>query len=341
MLRREKRCWIVYLLEMPFLNPNFNLLIMYNIKATAMLGCLLSLLFFQPHAQDYAKPTEKISSIKSPFVRIKVKDGTIIKGRVVSNNTDYYVIETENLGILQIPAANVLSIEQILDMHYSKSNATIVGLNPLISTDYSLGENAFNLKKGEVRYTNTMLVLNKVDVGITKNISISGTFVTTGGVALIGAKFTTDLSPMLHVGVSGYAGANLGASSGGGTLAQVFATYGKPTSNITVGGIWVSDDSPSLFQLSALHRISNKVDLITDSFFYGVDTYMYTNNGTYTQSYKSRTIDGLTMYGLKILWQKTTLDVGMFRTFSMGAIALPLGIPYIKLVTQIGRPKAE
>lgn len=314
---------------------------MYNIKATAMLGCLLSLLFFQTHAQDYAKPSAKISAVESPLVSIKLKDGTIIKGRVVSSNADYYTIKAENLGVMQLPAINILSIEQILDASDSKSNGIIAGFTPLISTDYSLGENAFNLKKGEVRYTNTMLVLNKFDVGITKNISISGTFVTTGVVALIGAKFTTDLSPMLHVGVSGYAGANLGASSGGGTLAQVFATYGKPTSNITVGGIWVSDNSPSLFQLSALHRISNKVALTTDNFFYGTDTYTYTYNGSYSQSYKNKTIDGLTTYGLKILWKRTTLDVGMFRTFSMGTTALPLGVPYIKLVTQIGRPKAE
>lgn len=314
---------------------------MSKIKSTAILGCLLSLLFFQTNAQDYAKPAEKIVSSESPLVRIKVKDGTVIRGRVVSNNADYYSIKTENLGLIQIPAANVLSIEQIFDTNYSKNKVTVAGFTPLLSTDYALGENAFNLQKGEVRYTNTMLVLNKFDVGITRNISLSGTFVTAGTVALIGAKFTTEVAPMLRVGLSGYAGTNF-MSASSGILAQAFATYGKPTSNITVGGVWVSDDSPSLFQLSGLHRISNKVALTMDNFFFRTTTYTYAYNGAYTQTYSENTIDGLSAYGLKILWPRTTLDVGMFRTFAdMGTAALPLGIPYIKVVTQIGRPKQQ
>jgi len=326
-------------LERTFLNPPFNLIIMSKIKSTAILGCLLSLLFLQTNAQDYAQPAEKTISSESPLVRIKVKDGTVIRGRVVSNNADYYTIKTENLGLIQIPAANVLSIEQILDTNYSKNKVIVAGFTPLLSTDYALGENAFNLQKGEVRYNNTMLILNKFDVGITKNFSLSGTIVTAGGAALIGAKFTTELSPMFRVGVSGYAGTNFGSASSG-TLAQVFATYGKPTSNITVGGVWVSDNSPSLFQVSGLHRISHKVALTIDNFIYGTTTYTYYYNGSYSQTYTHKAIDGLTMYGLKILWPRTTLDVGMFRTFvDMGTTALPLGIPYIKVVTQIGRPK--
>jgi hypothetical protein len=326
-------------LERTFLNPPFNLIIMSKIKSTAILGCLLSLLFLQTNAQDYAQPAEKTISSESPLVRIKVKDGTVIRGRVVSNNADYYTIKTENLGLIQIPAANVLSIEQILDTNYSKNKVIVAGFTPLLSTDYALGENAFNLQKGEVRYNNTMLILNKFDVGITKNFSLSGTIVTAGGAALIGAKFTTELSPMFRVGVSGYAGTNFGSASSG-TLAQVFATYGKPTSNITVGGVWVSDNSPSLFQLSGLHRISNKVALSIDNFFFRTTAYTYVYNGAYSQTYSKNTIDGLSAYGLKILWPRTTLDVGMFRTFvDMGTTALPLGIPYIKVVTQIGRPK--
>lgn len=330
-------------LELTFLNPPFNLIIMSKIKSTAILGCLLSLLFLQTNAQDYAQPTEKTISSESPLVRIKVKDGTVIRGRVVSNNADYYTIKTENLGVIQIPAANVLSIEQIFDkMKYSTNKGLIAGFTPLLSTDYALGENAFNLQKGEVRYTNTMLVLNKFDVGITKNISLSGTIVTTGGVAIIGAKFTTELAPMLRVGANGYLGVNFGSEYSEGLIVQGYATYGKPTSNVTVGGAWVSHNSPSLFQLSGLHRISNKVALSIDNFFFRTTAYTYVYNGAYSQTYSKNTIDGLSAYGLKILWPRTTLDIGMFRTFvDMGTTALPLGIPYIKVVTQIGRPKQQ
>lgn len=311
-------------------------------KNTAILGCFLALLFLKANAQDYAKPVEKTITSESPLVRIRVKDGTVIRGRVVSNNTDFYVVMTENLGQIQIPAANVLSIEQILDKNYSKNKVIVSGFTPLLSTDYALGENAFNLQKGEVRYNNTMLVLNKFDVGITKNISLSGTIVTTGGVAIIGAKFTTELAPMLRVGANGYLGVNFGSEYSEGLIVQGYATYGKPTSNVTVGGAWVSHNSPSLFQLSGLHRISNKVALSIDNFFFRTTAYTYVYNGAYSQTYSKNTIDGLSAYGLKILWPRTTLDVGMFRTFAdMGTAALPLGIPYIKVVTQIGRPKQQ
>lgn len=311
-------------------------------KNTAILGCFLALLFFKANAQDYAKPVEKTITSESPLVRIKVKDGTVIRGRVVSNNTDFYVVMTENLGQIQIPAANVLSIEQILDKNYSKNKVIVSGFTPLLSTDYALGENAFNLQKGEVRYNNTMIVLNKFDVGITKNISLSGTIVTTGGVAIIGAKFTTELAPMLRVGANGYLGVNFGSEYSEGLIVQGYATYGKPTSNVTVGGAWVSHNSPSLFQLSGLHRISNKVALSIDNFFFRTTAYTYVYNGAYSQTYSKNTIDGLSAYGLKILWPRTTLDVGMFRTFAeMGTTALPLGIPYIKVVTQIGGRKQQ
>ncbi|MDH4461747.1 MAG: hypothetical protein QE277_10005 [Flectobacillus sp.] len=312
-------------------------------KNTAILGCFLALLFFKANAQDYAKPVEKTIASESPLVRIKVKDGTVIRGRVVSNNTDFYVVMTENLGQIQIPAANVLSIEQILDKNYSKNKVIVSGFTPLLSTDYALGENAFNLQKGEVRYNNTMIALNKFDVGITKNISLSGTIVIAEGVALIGAKFTTEVVPMLRVGVSGYTGVkSSNNSSSSGHIVQGYATYGKPTSNITVGGIWISDDSPSLFQLSGLHRISNKVALSIDNFFFRTTTYTYAYNGPYSQIYTNNTINGLTAYGVKILGPRATIDLGMFRTFAeMGTTALPLGIPYIKVVTQIGGRKQQ
>ncbi len=305
-----------------------------------LLCYLLMLLSSRTTAQDYAKPQQDTSHVvKPPLVRIKVRDGTVLRGRVLNSNIEYYSISTENLGLIQIPVVNVLSIEQIKESVYSTKPFTDVDFEPLTSTNYTLGDNAFNLKRGEVRYSNTMIVLNKFDVGVTNDISLSCAFVPANGGALLGAKFTADLSPSLHVGLGTYVARGF-ESSQVATLGEALVTFGKTSSNLTFGAIFATDNkTPFVFQISGMHQISNKVAIATDNFIYGVKSTYYQYNGTYSQAYTKQETDGIITYGAKLLWARTTLDLGMFRLISMGGDALPLGIPYVKVVTRLGKLK--
>lgn len=156
---------------------------------------------------------------------------------------------------------------------------------------------AFNLKKGENRFSSTMILFNSYDRGLTDNLSMS--FNLTG---LVGGstslKYTHSLNDFIHIGLTPIIGFDLDDNDGyihprlaatltiGTSDVMVNFVYGKgvdieqvksypgPVKNIEF------TNSNYFYAVSSSFRISEKFTMSLDHFFerdrnlYGVLTYM-------------------------------------------------------------------
>lgn len=117
-------------------------------KNTFIALLTLSFLLFIKDAftQDYVDTT-KITK-PNPMVAIKTKDGTRLKGKIISNDGKNYTNQTQNLGVISIPTENVMSIQQIDSQTANEGNGMF---EPLSNTNYFLNQSGFNLKRGDIR----------------------------------------------------------------------------------------------------------------------------------------------------------------------------------------------
>lgn len=297
-------------------------------------------------AQDYADTTRTTKPV--PTVTIKTKDGTRLRGKIIKNDGKTYTIQTQNLGIVSIPSENVMYIQQNDLQAISESNEMF---EPLSNTSYLANQSGFNLKKGDVRYTNIYIVANSFNFGLTNNFSVGVGFVTTAPTILTAvAKYTFKTSEKVRFGLSGtYIFSSGFANSVGFGAIGAVGTFGTDTKNISVGATWgasqgnVFSGRPA-FQLSGITRVSRRVALTMDNLITTTDRTNYNSvfsgTGGFTQTSTKTVVDGAMSYGIRLLYPRTQLDLGLFRPiYDFGTVAFPLGVPYFKLTTALNRVK--
>ena len=311
---------------------------------------LISLLMFffsqEIFSQDYADTTKNAKPV--PTVTIKTKDGTRLRGKIIKNDGKTYTIQTQNLGIVSIPSENVSFIQQNDYQAISDSNEMF---EPLSNTAYLANQSGYNLKQGDIRYTNIYIVANSFNFGLTDNFSASIGFVTISPTILsVGGKYTFKTSDKVRFGLSGtYVFSSGFANNVGFGAIGAVGTFGTDTKNISVGATWgtsqgnIFSGRPA-FQLSGITRVSRRVALTMDNLITTTErnTYNYVSSGTggFTQVNSKTVVDGAMSYGIRLLYPRTQLDLGLFRPiYDFGTVAFPLGIPYFKLTTALNRIK--
>jgi hypothetical protein len=311
-------------------------------KLNSIASFLVFMLIFSQtvKAQDYADSTKVKKNI--PMVNIKLRDGTKLKGKIIQNDGKNYLIQTENLGTLSIPAINVVATEQVADI----SLPTGEWNEQLRNTDYLLSPNGFNLKEGEWRYTNTYIYYNAFGVGVTDNLSVNVGFIPIASIFTFNGKLSFEPSQNFHVAVngnyitSGSSFTNISA----GTLGAV-ATFGTNSKNFSLGATWgignggIFTNKP-IIQLSGISRVSNKVAITMDNFLTTDDRTTYNSNGVYYNTTSSKQIVGILTYGIRILWTRSLLDVGLISALNSGSnYYVPFGVPYFKFSTSLSKRK--
>jgi hypothetical protein len=302
---------------------------------------MFTLIFSQSaKAQDYADSTKVKKNI--PMVNIKLRDGTKLKGKIIQNDGKNYVIQTENLGTLNIPAINVVSTEQVVN------NAPLIGelIVPLRNTDYLLSQNGFNLSEGEWRYTNTYIYYNAFGVGISDNFSVGVGFIPIASIFTFSGKLSFEPSQKFHVALNGnyITSASRLTSISAGTLGAV-ATLGTNTKNLSIGASWGIGSGGNftnkpIIQVSGISRISNKVAITMDNFLTTENRTTYNNNGQFFSTSNSNEIVGFLTYGVRILWVRSNLDVGLISILNRGSYYNePYAFPYFKFSTNLTKRK--
>ena len=295
------------------------------------------------NAQDYVDTTRVNKNI--PSVIIKLKDGTRLKGKIIKNDGKNYLIQTDNLGILNIPAENIIATEQVTAQQILSEN--VQPAEPLRNTDYFVSSNGFNLKEGEWRYSNTYLYYNTFGVGLTDNFSVNLGVIPIINIFVLSGKYAFEASDRVHIALNGSyvtSASDLINSISVGTLGGV-ATFGTNSKNISLGATWGigkggTFTNKPLIQLSGITQVSRKVALTMDNFLTTDERKTYNNNGSFSTINTNNVVVGILTYGVRILWTRSLLDLGLVSTLNSGSnYSVPNGFPYFKFTTSLSKKK--
>jgi len=266
--------------------------------------------------QTFAYSQADVSVSQSKTYLITLKDGTSIRGTIVSEKPQEISLTTENLGTVTIKRDRIKSMI-LLDKSNFK-NGKYWFPNPNYSR-YFIGP-GIQLKKGDGYYQNVDLLVNTVSYGVTNFFSIGGgveLLSTLHGQPIIllmpklGVEVTKNLwlgGGILYVNFSAL-GKNVDISGGFG-IGYGSATIGNENNNLSlgigfgyVGSMW--SDKP-VITLSGMTRVSPRFGLVMENWF--VPNY------------------SIFTYGVRFIGEKMSFDIGLVN--SQGIVkTFALGIP--------------
>lgn len=277
----------------------------------------------------------QIKEIKTPsqdtaFYRIQLHDGSVFLGSIINRNTNNIVVKSQSVPRLEIETSKIKRIEMIDQA--SVKNGAFWFPTPL-ATRYLISPSAFNLKRGEGYYQNTLLFLNSFNVGVTDNISIGGGFeflstVIAGpsnAIFYVTPKISFDLAKNFHAGggllyVSIPGLSKRSEGRGGFGIVYGVGTYGTKEHNITGGIGWgfvQSSLSPRpVLSLSGMRRLSRKTAFVSENWFVPIDRYY-----------------PVFTYGIRFLGEGMALDLAFLNTPNIASYVF-IGIPFVSFTVK-------
>ena len=219
------------------------------------------------NAQDYFKK-DTIRTEDNVFI-IRLKDGTRLKGKIIEQNTEQSKIQTQNMGLVTVPANQIVSME--LDKNQG-------GDNPYYENRFidrvHLTPTAFPMKKGDVDFHNYYLYYNEVSAALGNKVSVGfGTFILpfVPLTAVFGynlkAKATLISTEKIHFSVSSYL---IGANSDNTVIIIPTISIGKKESFINISPLFYTggnySDSFGL-SVSYMKKTSPNLTFFSENFF--------------------------------------------------------------------------
>ena len=265
--------------------------------------------------------SEPVDSTKT--YKIELNDGSIFIGKILQKDSVNLVMITSSIPKIEIPISKIKTLEIVNELNLK--NGIYWFPNPH-ATRYLYAPSAFNLKKGEGYYQNTLLFLNSFNVGITDNISIGGglellsTFAFRDPIFFITPKVGFKVTEKFHAG-----GGVLFARIPGISLGTIFGTgtYGSKDHNITSSLGWGFVDGEfsqrPIITLSGMTRVSKRVALVTENWLIPTDSYY-----------------GIFSYGVRFLGEKIAVDLAFINNPDI-AEEIIIGIPYVSFTVKFGK----
>ncbi|MFK7808772.1 MAG: hypothetical protein AB8F74_13295 [Saprospiraceae bacterium] len=220
------------------------------------------------------------------YVEVNLKDGASFIGELVAEESDHLIIKTASLGEITIDKEKVDSYEMLSSQSYVNGVYYHKTAN---SSRNIFAPTGYGLKKGEGYYQNFMIVVNQISYGITDYFSMgvgfefvsilagANSFGDDGGTGpslpafMITPKFSIPIKEnKWNIGIGALA-LNIPDSDNLFDVGALYgvSTWGSENSNFTVGvGIGYTEDRISdrpLFTLSANHRLSKRIALVTEN----------------------------------------------------------------------------
>lgn len=133
------------------------------------------LLVFGVFSQKKAQAQDEAPS---PYFSVTTKDRTEYIGQIKHQDKDSLFLNTRLSGTIALPVSEIKSIKNISEKRYERLvNSGSKRLRGYDSYSQDIqSQTGFGLKKGEVRYRNTLLFANDVEGGITDHISLQAGF---------------------------------------------------------------------------------------------------------------------------------------------------------------------
>lgn len=261
------------------------------------------------------------------LIKMKGEEGLTYVGTIIQRTDKEIILLTEAKTKVQIQLENIQDIRIIPKSHFHDGEYWFPNPN---ETRYLYAPSAFNLKKGEGYYQNTYLFINSFNYGLTDNFSfgVGFEFLSTFGslgsgsfypIYFLTPKYSMQVADNLRVGVGVLYG-NISDIVGGFGVGYGLATYGNPEHNATLGlgfGFFDGDfSSDPVLTISGMTRISRRVSLVTENWFFPADVYR-----------------GILSYGVRFFGESMSVDLALINNAEI-ATAFPIGIPYVDFVVK-------
>lgn len=302
---------------------------------------LVCFAFTATHAQD-TTATSPVNAI------ILLKDGTQLRGVILSESPVGIRIKTDNLGEMIITTDKIDRIEKHVGGFYRNGQYWFGNPN---STRYFFAPSALPLRKGEGYYQNAYVFVNSVSVGVTDHFTMGGGFVlnptfqdwqvlfltpkisfpsesnvTFGVGAIAVVVFNKNYNYDFQTGMQ--TTSNIQTNLGG--VVYGVATFGNVERNGSIGLGWgfAGEDvgKTPVINLSYMSRVGRKVGLVTENWIF------IPGKGNPAVGLLS---GGVRFFGEKIsvdlgLWVPTGSDIGQF-----------IAVPYVDFVVKFGQKKKK
>jgi hypothetical protein len=289
---------------------------------------LIYLLLFCSFQLGYSQDTNN-----KQVYRVTLNDKSSYIGEITEETASTLVLINQTTGVkTELPTTQIQKKELLSESSIKNNEYWFENPN---ATRYLFGPSAFNLKKGEGYYQNTMLLLNSFNVGITDYFSIGGgieflsTFITLSEgnfnpIIYFTPKVGFSVADNIHVGggvlIASIPQFGETTNSGLGVLYGL-GTYGNLDHNVTATIGWGSVDGDAfnkpLITVSGMTRVAKKTALVTENWLIPTDS-----------SYEP-----MFSYGVRFFGENMAIDLAFINNWDI-AQSLLIGIPYVNFVVK-------
>lgn len=293
-----------------------------------VLLCLCIGLYMALPTVAQAQQTDSTQAQTTPPQRwvVETKDGSVIQGVYLGQSDAGIRLLTDSAGEIVIPMSELKSFRILDERNFRNGEYWFENPN---ATRYLFSPSAYSLRKGEVYYQNTYLVINSLNYGVTDRFTIGAGFElisTFSGepIFFITPKYSFPISENWNAGAGIlYANGAIEDFSGLG-IGYGIITYGNKDNNATLGvGFGYVDEEVTgkpVFTLSGMRRIGRKSALVTENWVVPADGYY-----------------GIYSYGIRFMGEKITVDLAFLNNADIASEVLFIGVPYVDFVVKFGR----
>ncbi len=268
-----------------------------------------------PAASAQTAASSPTTVVADTVSEIRLKDGSLLVGRVASGSETQVVLVTQSGRRLEIPRVEIVSIRRAT----LQPNGEVWGDDPNLSRLF-FSPTGRSLAKGEGYVSAYFLFLPFVGYGVTDWLTIAGGTPILPG--LIGEVFY--VAPKVRVLQHGKTSVSVGALSflatravdeGSAGILYGVGTYGSRDHAITLGAGWFyaqgdgfagTSDEPVLL-IGGERRISRRVKLVTEN-------WLSVNPG----------VNGVISGGFRFIGERLSADLGFAGALDGGGCCAPL-----------------
>lgn len=252
---------------------------------------------------------------------LKTKDGTTLFGDLINSNDTMLTLNTNSLGVINIPADQVKSIKDVICSRIKDGD---YWFDDPGSNFYMIAPSSFNLEKGSFYYRNTFLFINTFGYSFTNYFTLNAGF---DFITLFQENYSGTahpdflLMPQLNFSVI----RNVRAGGGfiyirdkknflenNAEMPFLNFAYGNSDRNIGIsGGYNIVGNSRPFYIVNGLYRVANRLAL----------------EGEYFRLPQAKP-GNFFNYGVKFISRNISLDFGFIYSTNIANI-IPIGMPFV------------
>ncbi|MEM6698908.1 MAG: hypothetical protein AAF599_10960, partial [Bacteroidota bacterium] len=228
-------------------------------------------------ACNFSFAQDKTSPDTLQLWKVETVDENVYVGEILFQNADTVRLKTAVLGVISIPKNQIMLMRTVTEELYTKER----GHTPYASR-YFFSPNAYNLKKGEGYYQNSLIFYNQASVGFSDRFSM--------GVGVVpifffgGAPTPVWITPKvsfpiqeekINIAAGALVGYVIGASESLFGIVYGTSTFGSKDRNWTLGagyGFLNGElaESPAI-TLGGVYRLGKRSYFLTENYFIGFE----------------------------------------------------------------------